>query len=86
MKRKRFSVEQIVASGAQAENPYQTCPWKRPVELPILGRDFNPTSSSKSEKARKGPFRFFWWRRRELNPRPLALGSLLYMLRLRLLI
>ena len=27
-----------------------------------------------------------WWRRRELNPRPLALGSRLYMLRVRLLI
>jgi len=25
-----------VASGAQADNPYQTGPWKRPVELPIL--------------------------------------------------
>ena len=27
-----------------------------------------------------------WWRRRELNPRPLALGNRLYMLRVRLLI
>ena len=28
----------------------------------------------------------YWWRRRELNPRPVALGSWLYMLRVRLLI
>ena len=27
-----------------------------------------------------------WWRRRELNPRPLALGNWLYMLSFRLLI
>ena len=47
-------------------------------------RGFNP-SLSQIKKGPGGPF-FIWWRRRELNPRPLMIYLWLYMLSFRLLI
>ena len=49
-----------------------------------LKHGFRPGVSNK-KKGPAGPFSC-WWRRRELNPRPLVLDYWLYMLRVRLLI
>ena len=58
----------------------------RPARTPRPYRTrVNPAAPAKQPGPR-GAALFCWWRRRELNPRPLALGSRLYMLRVRLLI
>ena len=58
----------------------------RPARAPRPYRTRVDPAAPVKQNGPIGAVLLYWWRRRELNPRPLALGSRLYMLRVRLLI